>query len=623
MKQQPLLLDRWRLVAAAIATFFLFSLLLVQFFKVQIIEEEKWRTRAEAQHTFVVTEPFKRGRFFANGSIRSSHQEEAQPLVMDVQRFHLFVDPYSIKEPVREEVANSLAELLEGNAESFLEQLARARSRSRRLQRWLSHADRDAIREWWYPFAREHKLARNALFFVKDYQRLYPYGALAGQVLHTIQDQKDDKTKRALPTGGLESSLNPYLKGALGSKRMLRSPRNRFSTGEVLQEPVDGADVYLTINQTLQAIAEKELVEGIATTQAHAGWAVMMDPFTGEILALAQAPLFEPGRYRDFFNDPKLVEHTNVRAATDAQEPGSVMKPITIAVALHANDVLTSRGEAPLFDPTEEIDVSSGRFPGRSRPITDTHPMDTLNMVGGMRYSSNIYMGRLMQRVVERMGNQWYRDVLSEIFGFGQLTGIELPTETKGLLPRLGKMHPNGRLEWSKPTPYSLAMGYNLQASSLQVLRAWAVIANGGHLVQPTLVKTIERGPERLLDHTTRTPQRVLPQELTESVRQALEQVTKEGGTGRRGNVPGFTEAGKTGTTKKLVDGKYSTKKYYASFVGFVPAAQPRFLLLVGIDEPPPSATGNQYGGKSAAPVFQRIASRTLEYLGVRPDDAG
>ena len=131
-------LDRWRLVVVAIATFFLFSLLLVQFFKVQITEEEKWRTRAEAQHTFVVTEPFKRGRFFSNNSVKRGHPEEMQPLVMDVQRFHLFADPYSIKQEVREEVATTLAQLIDSQPSPLLAELENSKSRSRRLKRWLS-----------------------------------------------------------------------------------------------------------------------------------------------------------------------------------------------------------------------------------------------------------------------------------------------------------------------------------------------------------------------------------------------------------------------------------------------------------------------------------------------------
>ena len=173
---------------------------------------------------------------------------------------------------------------------------------------WLDEETHRSVLQWWQGFAREHKIPRNALFFVKDYQRSYPYGKLLGQVLHTIQNQKDEKTDQALPTGGLELYFNSYLQGKNGKRRLMRSPRNSLETGEVIAYPEHGADIYLTINPYLQAIAEEEIERGVKKSKGKAGWAAMMDPRTGEILALAQYPSFTPPDYQNYFNDPHLIE---------------------------------------------------------------------------------------------------------------------------------------------------------------------------------------------------------------------------------------------------------------------------------------------------------------------------
>ena len=298
--------------------------------------------------------------------------------------------------------------------------------------------------------------------------------------MHTVREDKDPATHQAIPTGGLELIFDRMLQGKEGKRLILRSPRHPLETGKILAEPEDGADVYLTINHYLQAIAEEEISKAVKNSNAKGGWAVLMDPKTGEIWALAQYPWFEPGEYRQYFNDPKLAEHTKVKALTDPFEPGSTMKPISMAIALKANLELQKKGKKPLFSPSEKISTASGSFPGRKKPIHDTKPHKYLNMYLGMQKSSNIYVSRLIQRVVDNLGEKWYRDTLHNVFGFGLKTGIELPSESPGVLPMPGKMHPNGTMEWSTPTPFSLAFGHNILTNSVQMLRSYAIFANGG-----------------------------------------------------------------------------------------------------------------------------------------------
>lgn len=599
----------------------------MQFFRIQIMEGERWTRTAEGQHLFYVEEPFERGIFLANNSLKKGLLTPEQALVIDVQKFHLHADPKNIPEECKEEVAAALENFLHLNdseRDQLRKQFNYRRSRNRRLVTWLDQSTKLTIQAWWEPYAKQHHIPRNALFFIADYQRSYPYGRLAGQLLHTIRDRKDENTKQALPTGGLEAQFHKYLRGHLGKRRLLRSPRHSFATGELIAEPVDGANVHLTIDPYLQAIAEEEIALGVKRAKAKSGWVVMMNPHTGEIYALAQYPFFYPSNYQDYFNDPKRIEDSTVKAITHAYEPGSTMKPLTLAVALEANRSLSEKGQPKLFHPEEKIPCLDGRFPGRSKPIRDTREHRYLNMYMGLQKSSNIYMGRLVDRIVKKLGNEWYRGVLTDSLGLGKKTKIELPAESPGLVPRPGRLHPNGTLEWSVPTPYSLAMGYNLQVNSIQMLRAWSALANGGYLVEPTLLRKITREDEVLVDNTgqdrlSRFP-KVLSDDTVNEVVKAMRYVSRAQSSGRRGNIHGYTEASKTGTSEKIVNGQYSKKKHFATFMGFTPVSDPSFVLLVAIDEPEPSG-GMQYGGVCAGPVFRKIAQRSLEYLGVTPDD--
>ncbi len=625
-----------RLFGLAIAIFSLFSLLIAQFYRIQIVEGDKWTHEAKKQHFLVIKEPFLRGRFTSNTSIKKGHPDLPQSFVIDVEKYHLYIDPEAIPVAHRKPIATKLMAILDLSIDeklNFQKQFLR-KSRSRKLAMWLDLETRDAILDWWFPYAHKGKIPRNAVFFVNDYQRSYPFGKLLGQVLHTIQDVKDEKTNQGVPTGGLELYFNSYLKGKQGKRRLMRSPRNAFETGEVITPPQHGADVHLTINHCLQAIAEQELEKGVKKCKAKAGTAVMMDPRTGHILAFAQYPFFNPPDYQFYFNNPELIEHTRLKAITDANEPGSVMKPFTLATALKANLELQQRGEKPIFSPDAKIGTSDGRFKGRPKRLTDTHLHHFLNMNMALQKSSNIYMARLVESIIARLGKDWYRSVLHDSYGFGKKTHIELPAESNGVLPTPGKKHPNGALEWSPATPYSMAMGHNVQITCLQLVRAYAIFANGGYLVQPTLVREIiktyaDGTKEMLLDHTSEEWQknapRVVSPEIVDAVVKTMKYTTKLGGTATRANIWGYTEAGKTGTANKIVNGSYSPTQYVATFVGFTPVENPAFVLLVSMDEPEyayiPGIGKNHNGGVCAAPTFREIASRALQYLGIPSDD--
>lgn len=625
-------LDRKRLLFLSLFIFALFSTLIAQYYQIQVVEGAKWNRLAERQHYFLVSEPFMRGIFISNNSIKKGHPEAALSFVIDVQKFHLFADPQSIPEEVRPPIVSNLTSILrlDQQKQEIINENLQKKSRKRKMLMWLSKDDQTAILNWWYPFAKAHKLPSNALFFVSDYQRSYPFGKLLGQVLHTIQSVKDEQTAEALPTGGLELYFNQYLKGRQGKRRLMRSPRRALETGEIITSPEHGANIYLTINQSLQAIAEEEIEKGVKKARAKSGWAIMLEPNTGEILALAQYPFFHPSDYQHYFNDKDLIQDTKVKAITDANEPGSIMKPITVAIALKANDELAKRGKPPIFNPHEMVATSNSYFPGRGKPLKDLTLHHYLNMPMAIQRSSNIYVARLAEKIVNQLGPKWYRNELLKL-GFGRKTGIELPSESCGLLPTPGKLHPNGRLEWSGATPYSIAMGHNIQTTSLQSVCAIAAIANGGYQVKPTLIRKIlkhnsDGQVEVVFDNTEEKPRRrLLSSEHAELVKTAMKYTTKNGGTGRRADIWGYSEAGKSGTGDKAINGVYDPRHVCSSFVGFTPASNPAFVLIVTIDEPEygfvPGIGKLHLGGTCAAPVFKEIATRSLEYLGIPPDD--
>ena len=624
--------DRRLLVCVALFLFMLFAALVIQFYLLQIVEGDQWKKRAHIQHRLSVVEPYYRGVFYSNTSIRPGHPGKEQPLVIDVPRFHLYADPDALPAQWKNEVVCSLQKILHLYLSSADQQKLKMqfqkKSRSRKLVLWMTKEMHDQITKWWYPYAKSHKIPRNALFFVQDYKRSYPFGKLLGQLLHTVRAERDAVTHRCVPTGGLELSLDRYLKGEDGRRLILRSPRRPLETGTVTKAPEHGADVYLTINHHLQAMAEEEIAKAVQAANAAAGWAIMMDPYTGEILAWAEYPFFEPGRYRDYFNDPKKRESTKIKAITDPYEPGSTFKSITLAVCLKANAELKKRGKPPLFSVHEKVPTAVGHFPGRGKPLKDLNRIHRfLNMYMATQKSSNIYMALMIQRVIQNLGDAWYLNTLTELFGFGTKTGIELKGESSGLVPRLGKKHPNGTLEYSKATFPSLAMGHNILTTSLQMLRPYAAFANGGFAIKPTLIrKIVKKNGEVILDNTRpKSLVRILEPEIVQELQTAMRYTTKMGGTAHRAAIAGYTTAGKTGSTEKVINGVYSKKNHISTFMGYAPAVNPRFVLLVAIDEPEykyiPGVGRNQLGGICTAPCFSALGLRALQYLGVPPDD--
>ncbi|OGN62518.1 MAG: hypothetical protein A3F09_05570 [Chlamydiae bacterium RIFCSPHIGHO2_12_FULL_49_11] len=607
----------------------LFASLLVRFFIIQVGEEEKWSSLAKKQHYLTLALPHKRGVFYSNTEIKYGQPHEKVPFVVDVMKYHLYIDPKLMPTGFKDEIIGALAGFLgrDPHAADFRKDFF-LRSRSRKVAAFLSHAEADKIESWWNEYARKHNIPKTVVYFQKDFRRLYPFGSLLGQVLHTVRLDRDPHTFASIPTGGLEQYFNTVLSGKDGKRTLLRSPHYKMEADTEDSPPVAGCDIYLTVNHTLQAIAERELEKGVKRARAKGGWCVVMDPHTGHILATAQYPFFNPENYNEYYNDAAKTADTKPKCITDCFEPGSPMKPLMLALALKANEVRREKHLSPVFDPEAKMETMPVMFAGRAIPVKDVRNHKYLNMKMAIQKSSNVYPAKVTELVIKTMAISWLRNQLEMVFGFGTPTQVELSGENKGYVPTPGKILPSGLMEWSLPTPYSLAMGYNLMTNSLQMARAFSVIANGGYLVTPTLVKKIvrhtEAGEEEVF-FRERPKTKVLSKKICRSILEAMKYSTKPGGSAHLADVFGYTEAGKTGTSEKIVDGQYSKSVHFSSFVGIIPAKKPRFVIYVCLDEPEKKWIEgygmNHFGGKRPAETFRAIATDALEYLGVMRDD--
>jgi cell division protein FtsI (penicillin-binding protein 3) len=421
-------------------------------------------------------------------------------------------------------------------------------------------------------------------------ERVYPHGALAGQVLgftgvdgHGLE--------------GVERMLDAELRGEVEAVVVGHDGRGRQFVMDGRDEretlPRAGAQIELTIDAGLQHVAEVELERAVREQEAAAGTLVALDPQTGEVLAMAVVPRFDPSQFATTGAD-----QWRNRAVTDCYEPGSTFKAFLAAAAL---------GEG-VVHPDDRIACENGKWAVGNRVIRDSHPHGVLSFADVIAQSSNIGSAK----VAERLGSERFGSTLQR-FGFGRPTGIDLPGETPGLLRPIER--------WGRIHLVTTAFGQGIAVTPLQLARGYAAIANGGQLLRPYVVRRIigSDGAVRYTGHPQSEGQ-VIARSTAATVTDLLVRVT-EVGTGKQARIDGFTVAGKTGTAQKVDPhtGRYSTRDRMSSFVGYVPAEDPALLILVVIDSPRKAT----YGGVVAAPVFRAVAEYGLARRGILPSVAG
>lgn len=432
--------------------------------------------------------------------------------------------------------------------------------------------------------------------FRQEYKRSYPLGKRACHVLGFTNIDE-------VGMEGVEAVYDKLLRGRSASYRVLRdafgvriTPPNEFP---IPNSAADGLHIYLTLDVVIQQILEEELDALCVKWRPAAVTGIVLDPYSGDILALANRPDFDP-------NDPGAYScdaHRN-RAVIDPFEPGSTFKPFPLALVLQ-------EGIVSLEDC---VNCENGVFRYRGRTLRDARPHGVLTVEEVLTKSSNIGMAKLGLLVVEGRGHSVLRDNFVR-FGFGARTdsglvpaGVESP----------GKITPLSA--WSYYTTMSVSMGHEISVTALQLLKAYGALANGGFLVQPRIVlmvseRAVESAAHIRATAAPRVIRRVLDQRIVEKLRGALCNVVARG-TGTKAALASYEVAGKTGTAQKLLpDGRYASDKHLATFVGFAPADRPRVAVLIVVDEP----KGAYYGGTVAAPSVGKVIERTLRYLGVRP----
>lgn len=542
----------------------LFVILALRLIQIQIIDSAKYRDLAKKQTEVPVTLPASRGNIYDRiGTL----------MVTNAIMTSLAADPKMVAD----------------DAEEYAGRLARVFDRPRRYYQEKMSTDRHFV---WLerrvkPQQAElvHPSDFNGAVQLEEPRRLYHYDDLAGQVIGFTDV---DNTG----VSGIELQCNAALLGKNGHMILQRDAlgRKRASVDYPRVEPTNGKSLCLTIDVGYQAIAEEELRRGIERTSAESGLAILLDPMTGEILAMASVPGVNP-------NNPSSASPANLRnrCVTDMFEPGSVFKIVTASAAL----------EHHLVSPSQRFGAEHGRYlaplpRGKSHLITDTHPFDELSFQEAMEQSSNIVLAKVSNAIgSERLYT------MARNFGFGTETGIDLPGEIGGLLKKPS--------QWSGTTLNVMAYGYEVGVTPIQIACAYAAIANGGVLMKPFVVKSIldEEGKE--ISKTT--PQRirtVVSRETAETLTDFFEGVVLRG-TGKGAGFPGTAVAGKTGTSRKFGQSGYEQGNYTASFVGFFPARDPKMVCLVMLDNP---KMGGYTGGLASAPIFRGIAQKVFATSG-------
>lgn len=411
------------------------------------------------------------------------------------------------------------------------------------------------------------------VFSQREYRRFYPQGEAIAHVLGftNIDDEGQE---------GLELAFDEWLRGTPGMKRVIRDRHGRtVEEVDLVRAAQPGKSLTLTIDRRIQFLAYRELKRALAETGAVSGSAVVLDVATGEVLAMANLPSFNPNAVTGMNRDA----HRN-RAVTDLIEPGSTVKPLTVAAGL----------EAGVITPKTVFDTNPGWIANGKYRTTDTHNYGVLDTTGVIRKSSNVGVSK----IVHMLSNEDFYAFMRRV-GYGRSTGSGFPGESPGLL-----MPP---ARWHGTTKQTMSYGYALSATPLQIAHAYAMLGNHGRAIAPTFVKGEVGEAEQVLDP-----------KIADEVVRMMQTVTEPGGTATQAAILGYHVAGKTGTARKSHNGGYS-RRYVAFFAGLVPVDNPRFSMAVVVNDPDPAR--GYYGGQVSAPVFKNVMEGALRLMDVPPDD--
>ncbi len=537
--------------------FFFLILFTIKLSSIQIFRSGYLSDKAERQQNHTVElEPRRGGILDRNG----------RALALNVMVYSLYANPRAMSDADKALVAEKLSKVLGFNRSVVFEKLGKSK-----YFVWLARKLSADV----YEKIKALKLPGTA--FVKESRRFYPNGNMAA---HVIGFANIDN----IGLQGVEYEYDRYLRGEKGMAQVLRDARQRDLLIEKEYLPAkDGDDVVLTIDETIQFIAERALDKAVTKHNARAGTVIVMDPRTGEILAFANRPTFRPDA-----PDATGVESRTNRAVAFVFEPGSVFKIVTAAAAL----------EEGAFNEEDVIFCENGKYRIANHILKDAHPHGNLTFQGVVEMSSNIGFAKIAQKLGADKVYEYGRR-----FRFGMRTDIGMIGEVNGMFKPVSS--------WSKTSIGAIPMGQEVTVTAVQLAGMIAAVANDGIYMKPHYVKMV-RHQDGGVVHSFRPKMvsRVMHEKTAQRLKLILQGVI-DNGTGRAVKMKDVSAGGKTGTAQKVVGGTYSHSKFVASFIGFAPVEDPKFAIIVTIDEPHPA----YYGGVVAGPVFKEIVEDSLKYL--------
>ncbi|MCO6510820.1 MAG: penicillin-binding protein 2 [Aridibacter famidurans] len=548
----------------------------VRLVHLQITQADWLKSQAESVQTTERKSKMLRGTIF---------DRTGRVLAMSVRANSLFADPKMIEDA--DDVAKKLAEVLKLEVRPLAAQIKEGKENGRRFL-WIARKlDESTFRAVNKAFAKNpdeepSTVSHPGLGWRKEQKREYPYGQLASHVIGF--SNADDKGQ-----SGIELSQEDVLKGEIVKKILQRDRLGRvYDESGAEREPPK--DIFLTISHSIQFKTEEALAAGVKAANAKSGKAIVLDPKTGEILAMANYPTFDPNEYSSV--DP---DNRRNRAVEDNFSPGSVMKMVTYGGALETGRIA----------PEALVNCGDGRLTVGGYTFSDSHAIGSVSYTKAFAQSSNV--GAI--RTAQKLGQDDFYEYVRK-FGFGKRTGIELPAEADGLL--------SGPDKWGGMTLASMSIGYEIGVTSLQTAVAFATIANDGVKVQPHILKEIRQSDGKPVSAVKPITERVVSEQTARELRRMLREVVLNG-TAKQAQLHGYSSAGKTGTAWKYDPklGRINREKYISSFVGFAPANDSRVVIAITIDEPNGAL---RYGGQVAAPVFKQIAQQVLPELKVLRD---
>ena len=572
---------RAALVSSAVA--FAFCVLIGRLFYLHVWEQEALLEHVESNRRMVQIIEARRGNVVDN---------RGNLLATTHTRIDLGVDPQSVRETDREKFTE-LASLIDQPLEKVI------RAIETKTRKGSDHAQAVSLIKWAYlakgldedTYDKVRELGIKGVYGNRKYSRTYPSGKLAAHVLGYVNHEET-------PVTGVERFFDYYLRGQDGWRETERDGRRRelaqFRAREVV--PADGLNVALSVDLMVQHIVEQEVARLAAEYNPESVSVIVSEPSTGAVMAMANYPTYDPN---EFYNTKKYpIDSQRNRALTDLIEPGSTFKIVPAAAALNEEIV------AP--EDIFETGVERVSYKGRSLKLpSDHHTYDSLSMHDIVVKSSNrgaAHLGLIL-------GENRLHDY-AEAFGFGEKTGFDLGGEVSGTLHSVKN--------WDGLTITRLPMGHAVSATPMQIHGAMSVIANKGVLMEPLIAERVfDAAGNDIVNFSPKAKRRVVSTEVAQTVADMLVDVVGKDGTARKAAIDNYSVAGKTGTTQKIVNGKYSRQHHVASFSGFFPANKPALVITVVVDEPQLKGVG--YGGSVSAPAFRNIAEACIAYLGIRP----